>query len=67
VFVDDLCDGGGDVVNVSSVAGRKAGPMNNVYASLIAYAVTAPERVSLNECWSRRARSSDPASHARAA
>jgi NADP-dependent 3-hydroxy acid dehydrogenase YdfG len=33
VFVDDLCDGGGDVVNISSVAGRKARPVSNVYAS----------------------------------
>ena len=33
VFVDDLCDGGGDVVNISSVAGRKARPSSNVYAS----------------------------------
>jgi len=32
-FVDDLCDGGGDVVNISSVAGRKARPSSNVYAS----------------------------------
>jgi len=32
-FVDDLCDGGGDVVNISSVAGRKARPASNVYAS----------------------------------
>jgi NADP-dependent 3-hydroxy acid dehydrogenase YdfG len=31
VFVDDLCDGGGDVVNVSSVAGRTARPASNVY------------------------------------
>ena len=33
VFVDDLCAGGGDVVNVSSVAGRKARPATNVYAA----------------------------------
>jgi len=33
VFVDDLCSGGGDVVNVSSVAGRKARPASNVYAA----------------------------------
>lgn len=33
VFVDDLCAGGGDIVNVSSVAGRKARPVSNVYAA----------------------------------
>jgi NADP-dependent 3-hydroxy acid dehydrogenase YdfG len=33
VFVDDLCDGGGDVVNISSVAGRKARPVSGVYAA----------------------------------
>jgi NADP-dependent 3-hydroxy acid dehydrogenase YdfG len=33
VFVDDLCAGGGDVVNLSSVAGRKARPATNVYAA----------------------------------
>jgi NADP-dependent 3-hydroxy acid dehydrogenase YdfG len=32
VFVDDLC-AGGDVVNLSSVAGRKARPATNVYAA----------------------------------
>jgi NADP-dependent 3-hydroxy acid dehydrogenase YdfG len=31
VFVDDLCAGGGDVVNLSSVAGRTARPPSNVY------------------------------------
>jgi NADP-dependent 3-hydroxy acid dehydrogenase YdfG len=31
VFVDDLCAGGGDVVNLSSVAGRTARPDANVY------------------------------------
>jgi NADP-dependent 3-hydroxy acid dehydrogenase YdfG len=31
VFVDDLCAGGGDVINVSSVAGRTARPDSNVY------------------------------------
>jgi NADP-dependent 3-hydroxy acid dehydrogenase YdfG len=33
VFVDDLCAGGGDVVNLSSVAGRIARPASNVYAA----------------------------------
>jgi NADP-dependent 3-hydroxy acid dehydrogenase YdfG len=33
VFVDDLCAGGGDVVNISSVAGRKARPVSGVYAA----------------------------------
>jgi NADP-dependent 3-hydroxy acid dehydrogenase YdfG len=33
VFVDDLCAGGGDVVNLSSIAGRKARPATNVYAA----------------------------------
>jgi len=33
VVVDDLCAGGGDVVNLSSVAGRKARPATNVYAA----------------------------------
>ena len=31
VFVEELCAGGGDVVNVSSVAGRTARPDANVY------------------------------------
>ncbi|MDX6600361.1 MAG: hypothetical protein QOE87_4248 [Gaiellales bacterium] len=31
VFVEDLCAGGGDVVNLSSVAGRTARPDSNVY------------------------------------
>jgi NADP-dependent 3-hydroxy acid dehydrogenase YdfG len=31
LFVDDLCDGGDDVVNLSSVAGRIARPASNVY------------------------------------
>jgi NADP-dependent 3-hydroxy acid dehydrogenase YdfG len=31
VVVDDLCAGGGDVVNLSSVAGRTARPDSNVY------------------------------------
>jgi NADP-dependent 3-hydroxy acid dehydrogenase YdfG len=33
VFLDQLRDGGGDLVNVSSVAGRKARPGNSVYAA----------------------------------
>jgi NADP-dependent 3-hydroxy acid dehydrogenase YdfG len=33
VFVDDLCAGGGDVVNISSVAGRIARVASNVYAA----------------------------------
>jgi NADP-dependent 3-hydroxy acid dehydrogenase YdfG len=33
VFLDQLRDGGGDLVNVSSVAGRKARPGNAVYAA----------------------------------
>jgi NADP-dependent 3-hydroxy acid dehydrogenase YdfG len=33
VFVDDLCAGGGDLVNVSSVAGRIARAGSNVYAA----------------------------------
>ena len=32
-FVEDLCDGGGDLVNISSVAGRKARPTSSVYAA----------------------------------
>jgi NADP-dependent 3-hydroxy acid dehydrogenase YdfG len=31
VFVDDLCAGGGDVVNLSSVAGRTSRPSSSVY------------------------------------
>ena len=31
VFLDQLRDGGGDLVNVSSVAGRTAGPGSSVY------------------------------------
>jgi NADP-dependent 3-hydroxy acid dehydrogenase YdfG len=33
VFVDDLCGGGGDVVNVSSVAGRTSRPSSGVYSA----------------------------------
>jgi len=33
VFVDQLRDGGGDLVNISSVAGRTARPINAVYAA----------------------------------
>jgi NADP-dependent 3-hydroxy acid dehydrogenase YdfG len=33
VFLDALRDGGGDIVNVSSVAGRKARPTTSVYSA----------------------------------
>jgi NAD(P)-dependent dehydrogenase (short-subunit alcohol dehydrogenase family) len=33
VFLDQLRDGGGDLVNLSSVAGRTARPGNAVYAA----------------------------------
>ncbi|MGO9972382.1 MAG: SDR family oxidoreductase [Solirubrobacteraceae bacterium] len=33
VFLDQLCDGEGDLVNISSVAGRTARPGNAVYAA----------------------------------
>jgi NADP-dependent 3-hydroxy acid dehydrogenase YdfG len=33
VFLDQLRDGGGDLVNISSVAGRFARPINGVYAA----------------------------------
>jgi NADP-dependent 3-hydroxy acid dehydrogenase YdfG len=33
VFLDQLKDGGGDIVNISSVAGRTARPTNGVYAA----------------------------------
>jgi NADP-dependent 3-hydroxy acid dehydrogenase YdfG len=33
VFLDQLRDGGGDLVNISSVAGRTARPGNGVYAA----------------------------------
>jgi NADP-dependent 3-hydroxy acid dehydrogenase YdfG len=33
VFLDQLTDGGGDIVNISSVAGRTARPTNGVYAA----------------------------------
>jgi NADP-dependent 3-hydroxy acid dehydrogenase YdfG len=33
VFLDQLKDGGGDLVNISSVAGRTARPGNSVYAA----------------------------------
>ena len=33
VFLDQLKDGGGDVVNISSVAGRVAGPGSGVYSA----------------------------------
>jgi NADP-dependent 3-hydroxy acid dehydrogenase YdfG len=32
-FVEDLCAGGGDVVTISSVAGRKARSTSNIYAA----------------------------------
>jgi NADP-dependent 3-hydroxy acid dehydrogenase YdfG len=33
VFLDQLRDGGGDLINISSVAGRTARPANGVYAA----------------------------------
>ena len=33
VFLDQLKDGGGDIINISSVAGRTARPGNGVYAA----------------------------------
>jgi NADP-dependent 3-hydroxy acid dehydrogenase YdfG len=33
VFVEALCDGGGDVVNLSSIAGRIAQPSSSIYAA----------------------------------
>ena len=33
VFLDQLRDGGGDLINISSVAGRTARPTNGVYAA----------------------------------
>jgi hypothetical protein len=33
VFLEQLKDGGGDLVNISSVAGRTARPTNGVYAA----------------------------------
>lgn len=30
-FLDELCDGGGDIVNISSVAGRTSAPTSSVY------------------------------------
>jgi NADP-dependent 3-hydroxy acid dehydrogenase YdfG len=33
VFVDDLCHGGGDIVNVSSVAGRTSRPCSSIYSA----------------------------------
>jgi NADP-dependent 3-hydroxy acid dehydrogenase YdfG len=33
VFLDQLKDGGGDLINISSVAGRTARPGNSVYAA----------------------------------
>ena len=33
VFLDQLKNGGGDIVNISSVAGRTARPGNGVYAA----------------------------------
>ena len=70
VFIDQLKEGGGDLVNVSSVAGRTARPGNAGYAAtkeatqdyvrdlaitakdiaeVIAFAVTRPRRMTLNE------------------
>src|SRR6476659_208300 len=33
VFLDQLREGGGDLINISSVAGRTARPTNGVYAA----------------------------------
>jgi len=61
VFLEQLRDGGGDLINVSSVAGRTARPTNGVYAAtksaitardvgeVIAFAVSRPRRLTLNE------------------
>ena len=60
VFLDQLREGGGDLVNVSSVAGRTARAGNAGYAAttaisaddiaqIIAFAVSRPHNVSLNE------------------
>jgi NADP-dependent 3-hydroxy acid dehydrogenase YdfG len=55
VFVDDLCVDGGDVVNLSSVAGRKAHPATNVYAAT-KHAVTVVGRAAAGAARARRAR-----------
>ena len=71
VFLDQLRDGGGDLVNMSSVAGRTARAGNAAYAAtkwglngwsealrqelqpdvrvIVAFAVSRPRSVSLNE------------------
>jgi len=55
VFVDDLCADGGDVVNLSSVAGRKARPATNVYAAT-KHAVTGWSGRAAGAARARRAR-----------
>jgi NADP-dependent 3-hydroxy acid dehydrogenase YdfG len=51
VFLDQLRDGGGDLVNLSSVAGRTARPAITAddIAEVIAFAVTRPRRMTINE------------------
>ena len=57
VFLDQLRDGGGDLVNISSVAGRTLA--NQMYettaipaediADIIAFAISRPRRTTINE------------------
>ena len=51
VFLDQLRDGGGDLINISSVAGRTARPGNAAYAAT---------KWGLNGCRNHCARSSSP-------
>ena len=44
VFLDQLRDGGGDLVNISSVAGRTARPGNGVYAATSGASTAGPNR-----------------------
>ena len=44
VFLDQLRDGGGDLVNISSVAGRTARPGNGVYAATKWASTAGPNR-----------------------
>ena len=44
VFLDQLKDGGGDIINISSVAGRTARPGNGVYAATKWASTAGPSR-----------------------
>jgi NADP-dependent 3-hydroxy acid dehydrogenase YdfG len=51
VFLDQLKDGGGDILNISSVAGRTARAGNGAgdVAEVIAFVVSRPRRLAIDE------------------